>query len=123
MTSPRQAFLIYGTFIGVEAVFAVLMPGLDVNGRPDETGRVLRYRCNAYLSWWATLAALAYLHWSGIFPLQTIFDNAGPIMSVAVIFADSLSLILYIQAHSSGTTFRMLYCSHDPLHCLRRTDQ
>lgn len=104
-----EAFLLYGGFLFVEGLFAFYMPGLDVNGRPDETGRVLKYRCNAYLSWWTTLAALAFLHWSEIFPLQRIFQLAGPIMSVAVIFADSLSLVLYLHAHSSGSTFRMLY--------------
>lgn len=87
----------------------MVMPGLEMKGRPDETGNTLRYRCNAYLSWWATLAGFAYLHWSNILPLQSIFQQAGPLMSVAVIWADSLALVLYIQAHASGTTWRMLY--------------
>lgn len=101
-------FTIYLSFILVEAIFAMVMPGLEMRGRPDVSGSVLTYRCNAYLSWFATLGGLFLLHWTGFFPLQTIFNRSGRLMTVAVIFADSLSTVLYLQAHTSGTTFRMM---------------
>ncbi|RYG46753.1 hypothetical protein EON67_09200, partial [archaeon] len=98
---------IYVGFLAVEAVFAVVMPGLDLNGRADETGAVLKYRCNAYMSWWVTLAVLGALHYTGTFDFGEIASHVGSYMTVAIIFADIASVWVYVYAFVAKLTHRM----------------
>lgn len=84
------------------------MPGVMSQGRPlrHEGGKKLPYYCSAYTSWYATLAIAAALHLTGLFPLYTLIDEFGPIMTVAIISGYLNSLIVYIQAIVRGRTHR-----------------
>lgn len=106
-TPTWHAAGLYFAFLVTEVVFAYVMPGLDMWGRPDESGRRLKYLCNAYASWWATLGGLLVAHYTGWFPLASYIDHLGAVMTVAVVFGNALSIALYVYAHATGTTHRM----------------
>jgi delta24(24(1))-sterol reductase len=48
----------------------------------------LIYRCNGITGWYITLAAIALLHFTGLFPLQTIYEQFGAFMIAPMISAD-----------------------------------
>lgn len=85
------------------------MPGVKAEGRPlhHEGGKKLPYYCSAYSSFYATIFAAAVLHVTGLFPITTIIDEFGSIMSVAILTGFLLSSLVYIQAFISGRTIRL----------------
>lgn len=85
------------------------MPGVTGQGKPlrHEGGKQLQYYCSAYSSWLATLTITAALHGTGIFPLTTIIDEFGPLMSVAIISGFLCSVLVYAQAIVRGRTHRL----------------
>jgi len=106
-TPTWEAAGLYFAFIFTETIFAYTLPGLEMEGRPDESGRRLKYMCNAYASWWCTLAGLAVAHYKGWFPIESYVQHLGAVMTVAVIFGNALSVALYVYAHVAGVTHRM----------------
>lgn len=85
------------------------MPGVLNEGRPlpHEGGKKLPYYCSAYTSFYTTLALAAALHISGVFPLYTIVDEFGSIMTVSIISGFLNSIIVYAQAFVRGRTHRI----------------
>lgn len=62
----------------------------------NENNKQLLYNCNAIQSWYATLITVAVLHVTGLFPLSHVMDHFGSIMTVAVLFADAVSIVTYV---------------------------
>lgn len=85
------------------------MPGVLSQGRPlrHEGGKKLPYYCSAYTSWYATLVIAAALHVTGVFPLYTLIDEFGSIMTVAILSGFLNSVIVYVQAIIRGRTHRL----------------
>lgn len=85
------------------------MPGVMSEGRPlhHEDGRKLPYFCSAYTSFYATLLVATVLHATGVFPITTIIDEFGSIMSVAILTGFLASVVVYLQAFARGTTTRL----------------
>ncbi|KAB8067096.1 ergosterol biosynthesis ERG4/ERG24 [Aspergillus leporis] len=104
-----KSWAIYWTFFILEAVMYCYMPGVSSFGRPlkHEGGKRLPYYCSAYCSFYATLAIAAVLHFTRAFPLYTLIDEFGSIMSVAILSGFLNSFIVYIQARVRGRTHRM----------------
>jgi delta24(24(1))-sterol reductase len=93
----------------LEAVMYYYMPGVWNFGRPlrHEGGRSLPYYCSAYCSFYATLVIAAVLHFTRVFPLYTLIDEFGPIMSVAILSGFLNSFIVHTQAMMLGRTHRL----------------
>lgn len=104
-----KAWTVYWTFLILEAVMYCYMPGVWNSGRPlnHEGGKKLPYYCSAYCSFYATLAIAATLHFTRVFPLYTLIDEFGPIMSVAILSGFLNSFIVYIQAMVRGRGHRL----------------
>lgn len=104
-----KAWAIYWIFILFEAVCYLYLPGVYVKGQPlpHEGGKQLDYYCSAQWSWYTTIATALALHVSGIFPLYTILDEFGPIMSVAMISGFLMSCVAYASAIYRGAQHRM----------------
>lgn len=87
-----KAWATYWIFFILEALMYCYMPGVSNFGRPlkHEGGRKLPYYCSAYSSFYATLAIAAFLHVTRVFPLYTLIDEFGSIMSVAILSVCSL---------------------------------
>ncbi|KAL2204115.1 c-24(28) sterol reductase [Sarocladium strictum] len=105
----KKAWAVYWTFFISEAIMYCYMPGVKLEGRPliHEGGKRLPYYCSAYTSWYATLAVVAGLHVTGVFPIYTVIDEFGPIMTVAILSGYINSVIVYLQAYIRGRTHRI----------------
>jgi len=103
------AWKIYWTFFIVEAAFYCLMPGIYTYGKPlsHEGGKQLKYYCSGMWSWYATILIAGFLHYTRIFPLWTVIDEFGPIMSVAICSGFIVSIGAYISAIYRGAEHRM----------------
>ena len=108
-TPSWSTVAIYWAFLVVQGSMATLLPGLEVKGLPipSRGGRQLVYRCNGITAWWLTLAGVAALHVSGIFPLQTIYERFGEFMIVAMITANAIAIAVYVGARVTGNAERM----------------
>ncbi|KMU90077.1 Delta(24(24(1)))-sterol reductase [Coccidioides immitis H538.4] len=104
-----KAWAIYWTFFVFEAIMYCYMPGVLTYGRPllHEGGKKLPYYCSAYTSFYATLAVAAILHATRVFPLYTLIDEFGPIMTVAILSGFLNSLIVHVQAIVRRRTHRL----------------
>ncbi|CAF3566956.1 C-24(28) sterol reductase [Fusarium graminearum] len=107
---PRlQVWAWYWSYLIVEGAFYCLLPGVWGYGKPlpHEGGKQLPYYCNAYWSLYTTLACLAGLHYSGIWPLYTAVDEFGPLLSVAILSGFLVSIVAYFSALWRGKQHRM----------------
>ncbi|KAI4119645.1 MAG: hypothetical protein LQ345_000443 [Seirophora villosa] len=104
-----KAWAVYWGFLMFEAACYLFLPGITVQGKslPHEGDRRLDYYCSGLWSFYMTIAAAAALHLSDVFPLYTILDEFGPLMSVAIISAFAISFIAYFSALYRGAQIRM----------------
>ncbi|KAM7223296.1 Ergosterol biosynthesis ERG4/ERG24 family domain containing protein [Rhypophila decipiens] len=104
-----KAWAMYWTFLVFEGALYIFAPGVYAYGKPlpHEGGKQLRYYCSAYASFYTTIVVAAALHFSGLFPLYTIIDEFGPLLSVAIISGWSVAIIAYVSAFYRGATHRM----------------
>jgi delta24(24(1))-sterol reductase len=104
-----KAWTIYWTFLVFEGLCYLYMPGVYGKGKrlPSLDGKQLEYYCSAVWSWYTTIILAIILHVSGLFPLYTIIDEFGSIMSVAIISGFLVSFVAYFSALSRGAQHRM----------------
>ena len=104
-----KAWAIYWTFGVFEMACYCLLPGIYTYGKPlpHEGGKQMKYYCSGVWSFYVTILATVALHLSGIFPLYTILDEFGPIMSVAIISGWLVSIVAYFSALYRGAQHRM----------------
>lgn len=104
-----KAWTIYWAFFVIEMAFYCLLPGIYTYGKPlpHEGGKQMKYYCSGVWSFYVTVIALSALHFSGVFPLYTILDEFGPIMSVAIISGWLVSIVAYFSALYRGAQHRM----------------
>ena len=104
-----STFAIYWTFLIGEALLAVRLPGLVIKGLPipSRGGERLSYRCNGIFAWYITLLAVAALHFTGIFPLQRIYDEFGAFMIAAIVTANAIAVMVFVGAKLTGNMHRM----------------
>ncbi len=108
-TPTWEIFAIYGSFLVVQGLMAAYLPGLRIKGLPipSRGGERLEYRCNAVTAWWLTLAIVGVLHFTGIFPLQRIYDHFGQFMIAAMITGNLVAIAVYFGAKATGNAERM----------------
>jgi delta24(24(1))-sterol reductase len=104
-----KAWAIYWVFFVVEMLMYCYMPGVSLQGRPlpHENFKRLPYYCSAYSSFYTTIVIVAVLHFTKIFPLYTILDEFGSIMTVAILSGFINSFIVYFQAMIRNRTHRL----------------
>ncbi|KAI9834476.1 MAG: C-24(28) sterol reductase [Phylliscum demangeonii] len=104
-----KAWAIYWGFILFEATCYLFLPGVTTQGKPlpHEGGRRLTYHCSGVWSFYTTIAVAAGLHATGLFPLYTLLDDFGPLLSVAIVSGVLGSLLAYGSAVVRGRQHRM----------------
>lgn len=105
-----RGWRIFGTFIFTQVVFYYTLPGIWTKGQPlaHLQNKQLPYFCNAMWSFYTSNVIAIVLHFTGIFPLYTILDLFGEIMTAAIITGITYSIILYVWTlYVSGDYFRM----------------
>lgn len=105
----RKAWLIYWGFLILEGVGYLYLPGVYGKGKrlPHLNGEQLPYYCSAVSSWYVTIAASLTIHFTGLFRLDTLIDEFGPLMSVAICSGFLVSVIAYVSALMRGAQHRM----------------
>jgi delta24(24(1))-sterol reductase len=105
----RKAWVIYWTFLILEGAGYLYMPGVYGKGKrlPHLNGKQLDYYCSAVSSWYLTIVAALVLHFSGLFRLDTLITEFGPLMSVAICSGFAVSVLAYISALMRGAQHRM----------------
>lgn len=105
----RKAWVIYWTFLILEGAGYLYMPGVYGKGKrlPHLNGKQLDYYCSAVSSWYLTIVAALVLHFSGLFRLDTLITEFGPLMSVAICSGFAVSVLAYISALMRGVQHRM----------------
>lgn len=109
ITPTARATAIYLTFTVFQYITAATLPGIKVLGLPVPSlgGKQLEYLCNGVATWYFDLVLVAVLHNTGAFPITSVVDEIGPIMSVAMIWAIIVTIATYIVGCVSGRTHRM----------------
>lgn len=104
-----KAWLWYWSYLIFEGACYCLLPGVWGYGKPlpHEGGKQLRYYCNGFVSLYFTLAILAVLHFTGIWPIYTAVDEFGPLLSVAIFSGFLVSFVAYFSAIWRGKQHRM----------------
>jgi|EP00970_Alexandrium_tamarense_P008905 delta24(24(1))-sterol reductase len=105
----KRAAAIYLTFNVLQYVTAATMPGIKVLGLPVPSlgGKQLEYLCNGVATWYVDLVLVAVLHITCVFPITTVVDDVGNIMTVAMLWGIVVTLATYIVGHVKGNTHRM----------------
>ena len=104
-----KAWAMYWIFFVFEGALYCILPGVKAYGKPlpHEDGKQLPYHCSAYPAFYTTIVVAAALHFSGLFPLYTIIDEFGPLLTVAIISGYIVAIVAYISAFARGATHRM----------------
>ncbi|KAK9416089.1 putative C-24(28) sterol reductase [Seiridium unicorne] len=105
----RKAWIIYWSFFVMEVIFYYTLPGVTGYGKQlrHAGGKQLKYFCNAYVSFYTTILVVTIFHLTGIFPLYTVIDEFGPIMSVAILSGFINSILVYVSAMAGERTHRL----------------
>ena len=81
-----------------------MQEGLPV---PSLNYKTLMYNCNALSCLYVTMATAAVLHLTRIFPLTSIFENYGHLMTVSIIYGFAVSFGMYFWTVARGEQIRM----------------
>jgi delta24(24(1))-sterol reductase len=100
---------LYVGFFIFEFILAYVMPGVISKGLPVPTENNVEhvYLCNGLSSWYLTLILAGIAHQTGIFRLSEIADHFGELLTVAVLFGDLVSIMVYVTAIITNNTTRM----------------
>lgn len=91
-----RAFVIYGAWIGFQALLQAVLPGKKVYGRKLEGGRRLDYRMNGLFSFILTFGLFWTLILTGVIDPVAVFSGIGSLISVVIILAYAFSVFLYL---------------------------
>ena len=105
----RRAIVIYLSFNVFQWVTASKLPGIKVVGLPVPSlgGQRLEYLCNGIATWYVDLVVVTFLHISRWFPITTVVDEIGPIMSVAMLWGIIVTIGTYVVGRVLGRCHRM----------------
>lgn len=104
-----KTWTIYWGFLAYQSVLYITLPGVWTKGNPIAHRNNLRldYYCNAVWSFYTTLATMAILHVTGIFPITTLIDEFGSLMSVGIFSGIGVSFIAYFSAIARGAQYKL----------------
>lgn len=104
-----KAWTMYWVFFVFQMLLYIFAPGVWTKGKPlaHEGGKRLDYYCSGLWSWWITIVLALGSHFTGVFKLDTIMDEFGPLMSVAIISGTLVSVVAYVSALYRGKQHRM----------------
>jgi len=103
-----KATAIYLTWFFWQFFLAVVGPGPSGHGVLLKDGKSrIKYKFNGIFAWIMTLIAVSSLHYFGIFRLSELYDNFGPLYTVATLWATAISFACYFGAKIYNVEERM----------------
>ena len=98
--TPRAVVIFFG-WLALQAALQLVAPGRWALGLPLDDGTRLRYRMNGWAALWLTLALLGALCFAGYLPATTLYEEAGGLLTTALVFSYLFSLFLYFYGRAS----------------------
>jgi protein-S-isoprenylcysteine O-methyltransferase Ste14 len=95
---------IFGFWLVFQAVLQVIVPGRWQEGPPLANGSRLRYRLNGWNSFCFSIGLFFLAVTQGWMPRNVLYEQFGPLLTTANLFAYIFSLILYSAGRLSSQT-------------------
>jgi delta14-sterol reductase/lamin-B receptor len=89
-------------WLAFQAALQIVLPGRRVSGLPGRDGVKLEYTLNGLASFVISLAGLGALYAAGIVRGQTILDELGAMLVIAILISFAFSLFLYFYGLTSN---------------------
>lgn len=103
-----RATAIYVSWFFLQFTLAVLGPGPVGHGVLLKDGKSrITYKFNGIFAWFFTLVLVGVLHYYNIFRLTELYDNFGPLYTVATLWATGIAFLCYYFAKLFNITERM----------------
>jgi len=106
------AFLVWATFIGLQAILMIIMPGKKVLGQPTPAGNRLLYNINGLQAFFATVIVLGVLYYLDFFDAAIVHNQIGPLIVVTNVAAISTVILLYIKGQIAPTNTDTVQSGH-----------
>jgi Delta14-sterol reductase len=105
-TPTITSVVLYGCWFLLQAALQIAAPGKIHEGVPLADGRKLKYKMNGWFSFWFTLAVAVVAVTAGWIPGTILYDQFGPLLTTATLFAFVFSVFMYVLGKSSETPER-----------------
>jgi delta14-sterol reductase len=92
--TPTSVAIFLGWFL-LHAVLQIAAPGKTAYGLPIPDGQRLGYKMNGLFSFWFSLGAAALVIYSGLLAPSVLYDQFGPLLTTANLFAFVLAIYIY----------------------------
>jgi delta14-sterol reductase/lamin-B receptor len=103
--TPR-ALAIYGVWLAMHALFAIVAPGKIAEGAVLRDGTRLPYKLNGLVAFLASIGVLVGLLAGGVVRASTIVAELGPLITVATLMIAALSVWFYVWGRRRGARER-----------------
>lgn len=109
-----KSYGIFITFILVQAIFYVTLPGIWTKGQPLKhlNNKQLPYFCNAMWSFYTSITIALVMHFTGFFKLYYILEHFGEIMTSAILTGHIFSLSLYLYTMLISKDYHRMTGNH-----------
>ncbi|XP_067680334.1 delta(14)-sterol reductase TM7SF2-like [Haliotis asinina] len=112
-----EATLLFFGWLAFQAVLALIPIGQVVDGQPLQSGKRLKYRCNGFFAFVASVIAFGICVYFDVPLVKMVHAKFYRIMTSAILFSFILSIFLYIKARTvaasqlapGGNTGNVLY--------------
>ena len=95
------AVVLYGCWFLLQVILQVAAPGKIQEGLSLPDGIHLKYKLNGWVSFWITLGVALAAAGLGWIPATIFYDEFGPLLTTANIFAFAFSVFLYVHGRRS----------------------
>jgi hypothetical protein len=95
------AVFLYASWFLLQAFLQIAAPGKVQEGTLQSDGTSLRYKLNGWFSFWFTLVAAFLGVMMGYIPSTILYDQFGPMLTTANMFAFAFSLFVYYRGKRS----------------------
>ncbi|XP_071079689.1 delta(14)-sterol reductase TM7SF2-like isoform X2 [Haliotis cracherodii] len=99
-----EATLLFFGWLAFQAVLAMIPVGRVVEGLPLPSGKRLKYRCNGFFAFVASLIAFGICVYFNVPLVKMVHAKFFRIMTSAILFSAILSIFLYIKARAVPVT-------------------
>src|SRR5579863_1648222 len=91
----------------LQAALQIAAPGKTVPGTPLADGQRLAYKMNGWFAFWFSMAAAGLAALSGLVAPSVLYDQFGPLLTIANLFTFAHSFYIYWLGKASPKTERI----------------
>ena len=91
------AWKVIFSYMAFELALMKIAPGKEFKGVPTAAGNIPIYKANGMQSYFASIAVLLGIHYSGIYNISWVYDNMGQLLACMNIFSLLFCVMLYFK--------------------------